>query len=168
MSGQWTVVQRLYVQYGWSRWLLKEFHVHVDLSSIVLGLVLTHPGEGSSNDHLSFASGKLSTIEKNYTTMEREGIVMVYVLQKFRHYLLGGHFNTYTNHYALKYLVNKPVLGDNIFQQLLLFQEFNFEIIVKLGGLNLGLDHLSIIESGEDPTSLEDNLPDMQVFFIAM
>jgi hypothetical protein len=38
-------------------------------------------------------------------------IAMVYALQKFRHYLLGSHFKMYTNHSALKYLVNKPVWG---------------------------------------------------------
>jgi hypothetical protein len=32
-------------------------------------------------------------------------------LQKFRHYLLGSHFKMYTYHSALKYLVNKPMLG---------------------------------------------------------
>jgi hypothetical protein len=36
---------------------------------------------------------------------------MVYALQKFCHYLLGGHFKLFTDHSALKYLVNKPVLG---------------------------------------------------------
>jgi hypothetical protein len=36
---------------------------------------------------------------------------MVYALQKFRQYLLGGHFKMFTDHSTLKYLVNKPVLG---------------------------------------------------------
>ena len=48
----------------------------------------------------------------------------------------------------------------------LLFQEFDFEIISKQGRLNLGPDHLSRIESGEEPTSLENNLPDAQLFVI--
>jgi hypothetical protein len=47
----------------------------------------------------------------NYTTTEREGLEMVYALQKFRHYLLGSHIKMYTDHYALRYLVNKPLLG---------------------------------------------------------
>ena len=49
--------------------------------------------------------------EKNYTTTKIEGLAMVYALQKFRHYLLGGHFKMFTDHSALKYLVNKPVLA---------------------------------------------------------
>ena len=48
----------------------------------------------------------------------------------------------FMDHSALKYLVNKPVLGSKIFRWLLLFQEFDFEIIVKPGRLNSGPDHL--------------------------
>ena len=32
---------------------------------------------------------------------------MVYALQKFQHCLLGSHFEMFTDHSALKYLVNK-------------------------------------------------------------
>jgi len=39
---------------------------------------------------------------------------MLYALQNFRHYLLGGHCKMYTDHYALRYLVKKPVLGGNM------------------------------------------------------
>ena len=91
---------------------------------------------------------------------------MVYTLQKFRHYLLGAHFKMFTNHSTLKYLVNKPVLGGRICRWSLLFQEYDFEIIVKPGRLNPGLDHLSRLESGEKPIDLEDNLPNAQLFSI--
>ena len=70
----------------------------------------------------------------------------------------------FTNHSALKYLVNKTVLGGKICRWLLLFQEYDFEIIVKLGKLNAGPDHLSRIESGEEPTDLESIFPDVQLF----
>jgi hypothetical protein len=56
---------------------------------------------------------------------------MVYALQKFHHYLLGGHFKMFTNHSVLKYLVNKPMLGGESEDGLFLFQEYDFEIIVK-------------------------------------
>jgi hypothetical protein len=89
----------------------KEFHVHVDASSIALGVVLAQPSEGEIDHPIAFTNKKLSSTEKNYTMTEREGLVMVYALQKFRHYLLGSHFKMYTDHSALRYLVNKPVLG---------------------------------------------------------
>ena len=68
-------------------------------------------GEGSIGHPIAFARSKLSTTEKNYTTMEREGLAMVYALQKFRHYLVAGNFKMYIDHSTLKYLVNRLVLG---------------------------------------------------------
>ena len=70
----------------------------------------------------------------------------------------------YTDHSLLKYLVNKTSLEGRICRWLLLFQEFEFEVILKPGRLNVGPYHLSRIESGEEPTSLEDNFPDAQLF----
>lgn len=37
---------------------------------------------------------------------------------------------------------------------------------MKLERLNAGLDHFSGIETGEEPTSLEEVLPDAQIFSI--
>ena len=138
----------------------KPFHVHVDASSIALGIILAQPGEGGIDHPIAFARRKLSSTERNYTTTKREGLAMVYALQNFRHYLLGSHFKMFTDHSTLKYLVNKPVLGWKICRWLLLFQEYDFEIIVNPDRLNVGPDHLSRVESGEEPISLEECLPD--------
>jgi hypothetical protein len=88
----------------------KTFHVHVDASAIALGAILAQLGTGELDHPIAFASIKLSKLEKNYNTTEREGLVVVYALQKFRHYLLGKHFKMFTDNLSLKYLVNKPVL----------------------------------------------------------
>jgi len=92
-------------------YLKRPFHVHVDATSIALGIILAQLGDGAIDHPIAFASRKLSSEERNYTTTEREGLAMVYALQKFRHYLLGSHFKMFTDHSALKYLVNKLVLG---------------------------------------------------------
>ena len=83
--------------------------MRVDASTIVLGIILAQPGEGNLDHPIAYANRKLSFVEQNYTTMEREGLAMVYALHKFKHYLLGGDFKTCTNHSALQYLVNKPL-----------------------------------------------------------
>ena len=72
----------------------------------------------------------------------------------------------YTTHSALKYLLNKPVLGGKICRWLILFQEYDFKFIVKPAKLNVGPDHLSRIETGEEPTNLEEGLPDVQLFVV--
>jgi hypothetical protein len=69
-------------------------------------------------------------------------------------------------HSALRYLVNKPMLGGRICRCFLLFQEFDFELVVKPGRLHAGPDHLSMITNAEEPSSLEDNFPDAQLFSV--
>jgi hypothetical protein len=93
---------------------------------------------------------------------------MVYALQKFKHYLLGSHFKMYTRKYALRYLVNKPVFGGRICRWVLLFQEYDFEVIVKPRKMNAGLDHLSRILTREDIGNLDNSLPYAHLFSVQM
>jgi hypothetical protein len=58
------------------------------------------------------------------------------------------------------------VLGGRICRWLLLFQEYDFEIVVKSGRMNKGPEHLSRLEHGEEPTNLEDTLLDAQFLSI--
>jgi len=58
----------------------KEFHIHVDASCIVLGVVLTQLGEGDIVHPIEFTGRKLLKVEKNYSSIERKGLEMVYVL----------------------------------------------------------------------------------------
>jgi hypothetical protein len=103
----------------------------VGVSSVALGETLAQLGEGNLDQPIVFSSGKLSIAKQNYTTRERERLAMVYALQKFRHYLLGSHFKMYVDHSVLRYLVNNIVLEGKICRWLLLFQEYDFEVIMK-------------------------------------
>jgi len=138
----------------------REFHVHVDASSIDLGAIFSQLGEGDIDQPISFVRQNISTTENNCTVMKCRGFDMVYALHKFRHYLLGSHFKMYTDHFALRYLVNKTMLGEIICIWLLLFKEYDFEVVVKLRKLNGGAYHLSSIISREDVGNIDDNFSD--------
>jgi hypothetical protein len=69
--------------------LENKLHVHVDASAITLGKIMAHLRVGDLDHHIAFAGRKLSELEKNYNTTEREGLSMVYALHKSRHCLLG-------------------------------------------------------------------------------
>jgi hypothetical protein len=45
----------------------------------------------------------MTSVENNYTIIEKEALVMIYVVKKFRHYLLGNNFIFYVDHRALLY-----------------------------------------------------------------
>jgi hypothetical protein len=58
--------------------------------------------------------------------------------------------------------------GWRIYIWLLLFQEYDFELIVKPRKFNSGPDHLSHIVSEEGAGNLDDSLPDANLFTIQM
>ena len=93
---------------------------------------------------------------------------MVYVVQKFRHYLLATPFVFYVDHRALLYMINKPVIQGRINRWLLLLQEFTFKIIVRPWKKHVSADHMSRIKTGEPTDGVNDDFPDAQLFQIAV
>ncbi len=76
--------------------------MHTNAYLSVVGAMLTQNPTGK------YASKLLNKTKYNYTNIEKEALAMVYVLHKFRHFLLGKKFVFYVDHMALIYLVNKP------------------------------------------------------------
>ena len=93
---------------------------------------------------------------------------MVYIVQKFRHYLLATPFVFYVDHQSLLYLVNKPIIQGRISRWLLLLQEFIFKIVVRPEKSHVSADHLSRIKTGEPPEGVNDDFPNAQLFQIAV
>jgi hypothetical protein len=52
----------------------------------------------------------MNNVGKNYITTEKEALAMIYVVKKFRHYLLGNSFIFFVNHQTLLYMVNKLII----------------------------------------------------------
>jgi hypothetical protein len=77
-----------------------------DANNFAIGVVL-----GLSKDKkqyaISYASKTLTGPQLNYATMEKELLVMVFEIEKFRSYLVGAKVIVYTYHAALKYLLMK-------------------------------------------------------------
>ena len=67
----------------------RPFHVFVDASDIAIGSTLMQLTTPNWYRPVYYSSRKLSTAERNYSTTEREGLIMIYNINKFRHYLLG-------------------------------------------------------------------------------
>lgn len=60
----------------------------------------------------------------------------------------------------------KSCVGGGICKWMFLFQEYDFEVIVKPRRLNEGPNHLLHIETREEHTNLEEGLPDMHLFVV--
>jgi hypothetical protein len=85
------------------------------------------------NQPIAYASCLLNITKRNYTTMECEALTMVYTLHRFRHYLLGNKFVFCVDHMVPLYLIKKPQVFGHIAQWFILFLEYNFLVVYKLG-----------------------------------
>ncbi|RVW12413.1 Retrovirus-related Pol polyprotein from transposon 17.6 [Vitis vinifera] len=90
-----------------------------------------------------YASKTLNEAQRNYTTTEKELLVVVFALDKFRAYLVGSFIIVFTDHSALKYLLTKQDAKARLIRWILLLQEFNLQIRDKKGVENVVADHLS-------------------------
>jgi hypothetical protein len=92
---------------------------------------------------IAYASKTLTRPQLNYATTKKELLVVVYVIDKFRSYLVGAKVIVYTDHAALKYLLTKKDAKPRLIKWILLLQEFDLEINDKRGVENFVADHLS-------------------------
>jgi hypothetical protein len=72
--------------------------VHTDASNFVLGVMLGQNPDNTINIPIYFANRVMNSADNNYTTTKNEGLVMIYVVKKFKHYLLGNNFIFFVNH----------------------------------------------------------------------
>ena len=97
-----------------------------------------------------YASKTLDPAHMNYSTTEKEMLVVVFPLEKFRSYLLGTKVVVYSDHAALRHLMNKKDAKSRLIRWALLLQEFNIEVKDKKGAENLVVDHLSRLPNISD------------------
>lgn len=71
-------------------------------------------------------------------------MLAIYVVDKFRSYLIDTQVIVYTDHLALKYLLQKKEAKPRLIRCVLLLQEFDMEIRDKKSYENVVDDHLSI------------------------
>jgi len=82
--------------------------VHTNASLLAMGAMLAQNPTRKYDQPIIYASRLLNKAKHDYTTTNREALVMVYAMHKFRHFLLGNKFVFYVDHMVLIYLVNKP------------------------------------------------------------
>ena len=76
-----------------------------DASDFAVGAVLGQRNDGKSFV-IYYASKTLDITQMNYSTTEKE-LLVVFVLNKFRSYLLGSKVVIFINHVVVRYLMTK-------------------------------------------------------------
>ena len=122
----------------------KPFKVITDASNTGIGAVLAQDNEEHENV-IAYASRILSPAERNYATIERECLAIVWGIAQFRPYLYGQQFTVVTDHNPLTYLQNTKNASQRLTRWALKLQEYDFIIKYKPGRKNKNADALSRI-----------------------
>nr|GEU98743.1 DNA-directed DNA polymerase [Tanacetum cinerariifolium] len=112
---------------------------------------------------IHYASKTMTDAESNYTTTEKEMLVVVYAFENFWLYLIMNKSIVHTDHSTLKYLFAKKDAKARLLRWVLLLQEFDFKVLDTKGAENLAADHLSRLENPYenvlDPKEINETCP---------
>ena len=102
----------------------------------------------------------------NYTTIKKELLAVVFILEKFWSHLLGSKVLVYSDHTALRHLLSKKDTKPKLIRWILFLQKFDLEILDKKGSENTIADHISriLVDSNIEP--IRDKFFDEQLFSI--
>ena len=78
----------------------KLFILTTDASEYAIGAILSQ-GQEKNDLPIAYASRILNDTERNYSVIEKEALAIVWACKHFRPYLIGSHFNIYTDQRSL-------------------------------------------------------------------
>ena len=114
----------------------KFFILSVDASPYGIGAVLSHLMENGSKRPVEFASRTLSSVERNYAKIEKEGLAIIFGIKRFQFYLYGRTFTLLTDHQPLTRIFGPkssvpPLTAARLQRWAVLLSGYDFDIIFK-------------------------------------
>jgi len=106
----------------------------------------------------------MNEAQVNYIVTKKEFLLVVFGFEEFRPNLIGSHVIIFTNHVALKCLVEKKDAKPRLITGIMLLKELHYEIKDRKGFENPVVDHLSriVIEDAKE-TPIVECFPDEQL-----
>ena len=120
----------------------KGWFLDVDASQNSLGTVLSQDDDDGINHPVYFWSRQLGKAERNYSTTDRECLVVVTAMRKFRPYILGAQVVVRGDHTAVKWIMNKLDISMRHARWRIILSEYDYEIISRPGRANDNADAL--------------------------
>ena len=117
----------------------------MDASDNQVGCSLFQTHEDGKRYPIGYWSRTLKPAERNYSATERECLALFFALQTLRPYLLYERFTAYTDHNALRWLLNVSEPSGRLIRWRIRLSEFDFDVRYKKGICNQMDDALSRI-----------------------
>ena len=123
----------------------KTYFLQTDASDSGIGAVLMQKHDGKLFP-VCYASKRLSSAERNYSTIEKECLAIVWGFKRFHLYLYGVSFVLQTDHEPLKYMNSAKFANGRLMRWAMFLQSYNFRVEAIKGSENVGADYLSRVE----------------------
>ena len=120
----------------------KQFVLRTDASDEGIGAVLMQEREGKLFP-VSYASKKLSSAERKYSTIEKECLGIIWGIRKFEAYLQGVKFVLQTDHRPLTFMNSAKFTNSRVMRWAMYLQNFDMRVESVKGQDNIGADYLS-------------------------
>ena len=120
----------------------KTFILKVDASDTGLGAALMQEFDGKLFP-IAYASKKLLERERNYATVEKECLAIVWGVKRFEYFLFGRYFQIHTDHQPLVYLDAKKTVNKRLMRWAMVLQSHRFRLVSIKGSANVAADYLS-------------------------
>ena len=136
--------------------LSKPFLLMTDASGYALGAVLGQQDDKEKDHVIAYTSRGLKPHEKNYSTIEKELLAIVFGTKQFRHYIWSRKVILLTDHRPLQWLKGHGDPTSRLVRWMLQLQEFDIHFQYRTGKSNANADCLSRIENQIDPNSQKE------------
>lgn len=132
-----------------------EFILQTDASGFAIGAVLCN----KDLRPVAYASRPLNKAEKNYPTIQKELLAVVWGTKYFRPYLFGRRFTIMTDHKPLIYLFSMKDPNSRLLKFRLALEEYDYKIVYVKGKNNAVADALSRVElTSEDLKAMNEKI----------
>ena len=123
----------------------KTYFLRTDASNSGIGAVLMQKHDKKLFP-VCYASKKLTGAERNYSTIEKECLAIVWSIKRFHLYLYGVSFVLQTDHEPLKYMNSAKFANGRLMRWAMFLQSYSFKVEAIKGSENVGADYLSRAE----------------------